>query len=96
MFMYVFHILIIHFAQFSDKNPEKPFLNSENRKLMKRVTRMNLDKIYQAAPTPRNAVRLEFLTQKQVEERQKQAYGKAKNRLQMPPILKVRHKQTAN
>lgn len=47
---------IFFYAVFTDKDPAKSFFDRETQKLLKSITRLQLDKIYRKRTVPRNEV----------------------------------------
>lgn len=72
-----------------DKDPCNPFLNQQNQKLLKSMTRLRLDKVYRKKAVLNNKVEYKFMTTEQIENEIKSAFKRAENLLQMPPIVKV-------
>lgn len=75
-----------------DKDPGPAFIDSQTQKLLKSMTRMQLDKIYRKRAILNNKVEYKFMTTEQIENEIKAAIRKADALLQMPPIVMVSKK----
>lgn len=73
----------------TDKDPGPKFTDTETQKLLKSITRLQLNKIYRKRPNKVNSVEYKFMTTEQIEDEIKSAFEKAEYLLQMPPIVKV-------
>lgn len=73
----------------TDKDPGPKFIDTETQKLLKSVTRLQLNKIFKKRPNKANTVEYKFMTTEQIEDEIKGAFEKAEQLLQMPPLVKV-------
>lgn len=72
-----------------DKDPSQKFIDTETQKLLKSITRMQLDKIFRKRPSERNTVEYKFMTTEQIEDEIAKSFERAEHLLQMPPIVQV-------
>lgn len=72
-----------------DKDPGQKFIDHETQKILKSITRLQLNKIFRKRPTEENAVEYKFMTTEQIEDEIKKSFEKAEYLLQMPPVVKV-------
>lgn len=77
------------FDLYTDKDPSPKFVDTETQKLLKSITRLQLNKIFRKRPNEVNTVEYKFMTTEQIEDEIKSAFEKAEYLLQMPPIVKV-------
>lgn len=72
-----------------DKDPSQKFTDNETQKILKSITRLQLNKIFRKRPTESNTVEYKFMTTEQIEDEIEKSFEKAEYLLQMPPIVKV-------
>lgn len=75
--------------RYTDKDPSPKFTDTETQKLLKSITRLQLNKIFRKRPNEVNTVEYKFMTTEQIEDEIKSAFEKAEYLLQMPPIVQV-------
>ncbi|KAJ6642493.1 28S ribosomal protein S22, mitochondrial [Pseudolycoriella hygida] len=80
-------VRILHIWLYKDPAPK--FIDAETQKLLKSITRLQLDKIFRNRPNPINTVEYKFMTTEEIENEVKKAFTKARELLQMPPIVQV-------
>uniref|UniRef100_A0A1B0FP52 Mitochondrial 28S ribosomal protein S22 n=1 Tax=Glossina morsitans morsitans TaxID=37546 RepID=A0A1B0FP52_GLOMM len=73
-----------------DKDPQPLFTDPEIQKLLKSITQLDLSKIFRRTTASVNSVEYKFMTTEQLEDVFRKTVEKAKLKLQMPPIVKVR------
>lgn len=78
---------------FLDKDPTKSFFNAETQKLLKSITRLQLEKVFRKRAVPANEVEYKFLTTKQLEDEVRSKFQLADELLQMPPIVQMMQQQ---
>lgn len=76
----------------TDKDPGPAFIDPRTQKLLKSMTRLQLDKVYRKRAILNNKVEYKFMTTEQIEDEIKAAIRKADALLQMPPIVMVNKK----
>uniref|UniRef100_A0A1B0DNZ0 Uncharacterized protein n=1 Tax=Phlebotomus papatasi TaxID=29031 RepID=A0A1B0DNZ0_PHLPP len=75
---------------FTDRDPAPEFFNGKIQKLLKSLTRLDLDKVYRRRTVSRNAVEYKFMTTEQVQQEIENSLRKARKLLQMPPVVQMR------
>lgn len=82
------------FRSFADKDPAPQFIHPDTQKMLKSITRIDLDKIYRKRLIRRSEIEYKFMTTEQIESEFRHAVKKAHRFLQMPPVIKVSHVNT--
>lgn len=72
----------------AEKDPGHHFLRGNNRELMQKLTRLDIEKVFQSRPTKTNNFSYHFLTRAEVKAKFDGALRQARRMLQMPPIVK--------
>ncbi|PNF32587.1 hypothetical protein B7P43_G00335 [Cryptotermes secundus] len=75
-----------------ERDPAPIFFNSNVQQLLKKLTRVDLNKVFRTKNygVPLRAPEYKFLTTEELDEAMKNAEKKAERKLQMPPVVKVR------
>lgn len=73
-----------------DQDPQLMFTDSETQKILKSITQIQIDKVFRRAAVSDNSVEYRFMTTEQLEKEFMQTVEKAKKKLQMPPVVKVK------
>ncbi|XP_059614120.1 small ribosomal subunit protein mS22 [Phlebotomus argentipes] len=73
-----------------DRDPAPQFFSGKVQKLLKSLTRMDLDKVFRRRTMPRNTVNYKFLTTEQVQREVEDGLRKARRLLQMPPVVQIK------
>lgn len=79
----------VAFLQY-DKDPGPSFNNPDVQKLLKSMTRVQLEKVYKKRSVSDNTVEYKFMTSEQLEKQFRKAAERAEKLIQMPPIVKVK------
>lgn len=80
--------ICIIFNCVTDEDPGPKFLRKNNRQLLQSLTRLDIEKIFQARPTMSNGFSYHFLTRSEVKAKFEGSLRQARRMLQMPPIVK--------
>lgn len=72
-----------------DKDPGPTFIRKDVQKLLRSMTRLELDKIFRKRAVRNNTVEYRFMTDEQLRQEVKKSIGRAESLLQMPPIVAV-------
>ncbi|XP_062552675.1 small ribosomal subunit protein mS22 [Armigeres subalbatus] len=72
-----------------EKDPGPLFIRDDVQKLLKSITRLDLDRIFRKRSVSDNTVEYKFMTDDQLRQEVKQSIGKADRMLQMPPVVDV-------
>ncbi|XP_055533861.1 28S ribosomal protein S22, mitochondrial [Wyeomyia smithii] len=70
-----------------DKDPGPAFIRQDVQKLLRSMTRLELDKVFRKRAVKNNTVEYRFMTDEQLREEVKKSIGRAEKLLQMPPIV---------
>lgn len=73
-----------------DNDPQPVFSDPETQKLLKSLTQLQLDKVFRKAAVAKNTSECKFMTTEELEEEFIKTVERAKVKLQMPPVLKVK------
>ncbi|XP_055689665.1 28S ribosomal protein S22, mitochondrial [Lutzomyia longipalpis] len=73
-----------------DRDPAPHFFSAKVQKLLKSLTRLDLDKVYRKRTVPENVVEYKFMTTEQVQKEIEEGLRKAQRMLQMPPVVAVK------
>ncbi|XP_013102739.1 small ribosomal subunit protein mS22 [Stomoxys calcitrans] len=73
-----------------DKDPHPLFTDAETQKLLKSLTQLQVEKVFRKATMPKNTTEYKFMTTEELEEEFVKTIERAKSRLQMPPVVKVK------
>lgn len=74
-----------------DKDPGPVFMRDDVQKLLKSMTRLELDRIFRKRSVKDNSVEYKFMTDDQLRREVMQSIGRAERMLQMPPVVDVMH-----
>lgn len=74
-----------------DKDPGPVFMREDVQKLLKSMTRLELDRVFRKRSVRDNTVEYKFMTDDQVRREVMQSIGRADRMLQMPPVVDVMH-----
>lgn len=69
---------------------EALFINPKVQNLLQKLTGFDIDKIFAPVPVPLNTPRYKFLTDEQLEQELQDSRRRARQKLQMPPVLRER------
>ncbi|XP_053685277.1 28S ribosomal protein S22, mitochondrial [Sabethes cyaneus] len=72
-----------------DKDPAPAFIRKDVQKLLRSMTRLELDKIFRKRAVRDNSIEYRFMTDEQLRQEVKKSIGRAEKLLQMPPIVAV-------
>lgn len=73
-----------------DKDPGPQFTNPDIQKLLRSMTRLQLEKVFKRRSVPDNSIEYKFLTTEQLENELQEAKKKAEKYIQMPPIVMIK------
>lgn len=73
-----------------DKDPQPLFTDPETQKLLKSITQLQLKKVFRKHTVKDNSVEYKFMTTEELEEEFVKTVEKAKVKLQMPPVVKIK------
>ncbi|XP_023308636.2 28S ribosomal protein S22, mitochondrial [Lucilia cuprina] len=73
-----------------DKDPQPLFTDPETQKLLKSITQLRLSKVFRKRAVKDNSVEYKFMTSEDLEEEFRKTVEKAKLKLQMPPVVKIK------
>lgn len=73
-----------------DKDPQPLFTDSETQKLLQSITQLQLKKVFRKQTVADNKVEYKFMTTEELEDEFVKAVEKAKTKLQMPPVVKIK------
>lgn len=76
-----------------DKDPGPAFMRDDVQKLLKSMTRLELDRVFRKRSVKDNTVAYKFMTDDQLRREVMQSIGRADRMLQMPPVVDVLHEQ---
>ncbi|XP_036323489.1 28S ribosomal protein S22, mitochondrial [Rhagoletis pomonella] len=82
-----------------ERDPQPQFTDPETQNLLRSMTQLQLDKIFQKTTVPDNSVDYKLMTVAMLEEEFRKTIARAKERLQMPPVVQIRkdeHKIISN
>lgn len=72
-----------------DKDPGPVFLRDDVQKLLRSMTRLELDRVFRKRSVRDNTVEYKFMTDEQLRQEVRQSIGRAERLLQMPPVVNV-------
>ncbi|XP_065084097.1 small ribosomal subunit protein mS22 [Ochlerotatus camptorhynchus] len=72
-----------------DKDPGPAFMRDDVQKLLKSMTRLELDRVFRKRSVKNNTVEYKFMTNDQLRQEVMQSIGRADRMLQMPPVVDV-------
>uniref|UniRef100_A0A182IN91 Uncharacterized protein n=1 Tax=Anopheles atroparvus TaxID=41427 RepID=A0A182IN91_ANOAO len=72
-----------------DKDPAPVFMREDVQKLLKSLTRLELDKVFRKRSVKDNTVEYRFMTDEQLRQELIKSITTAQQKLQMPPVVKV-------
>ncbi|XP_053674242.1 28S ribosomal protein S22, mitochondrial [Anopheles nili] len=70
-----------------DKDPAPAFIRDDVQKLLKSITRLELDKVFRKRSVKDNTVQYKFMTDDQLRQELLQSLAHAQELLQMPPVV---------
>lgn len=73
-----------------DNDPQPLFTDPETQKLLKSITQLQLQKVFRHTTVPKNSTEYKFMTTEELEEEYRKTIDRAKSKLQMPPVVKVK------
>ncbi|XP_011180957.2 28S ribosomal protein S22, mitochondrial [Zeugodacus cucurbitae] len=73
-----------------ERDPQPQFTDPETQKLLKSMTQLQLDKIFQKTTVADNSVDYKLMTVEMLEEEFRKSIERAKKRLQMPPVVQMK------
>lgn len=79
---------------FIDRDPGPHFLKGTNRDLLRNITRMDVNRVFQSRPLPGNQFSYKFLTADEVRQKFETSLRQARKLLQMPPIVAIENDKT--
>lgn len=72
-----------------DKDPGPVFMRDDVQKLLRSMTRLELDRVFRKRSVRDNTVQYKFMTDDQLRQEVRQSIGRAERLLQMPPVVNV-------
>uniref|UniRef100_A0A6M2CT39 Putative 28s ribosomal protein ovary overexpressed n=1 Tax=Rhipicephalus microplus TaxID=6941 RepID=A0A6M2CT39_RHIMP len=69
---------------------EALFISPKVQNFLQKLTGFDVDKIFAPVPVPLNTPRYKFLTDEQLEQELQESHRRARQKLQMPPVLRER------
>ena len=76
----------------TDKDPAPQYLDRTNRRLLKSMTRLQLNKVFGQRQVAYNRIQYEFLTTEDLKEKINDTFRRAKKVLKMPPVVAEEHR----
>ncbi|XP_075147950.1 mitochondrial ribosomal protein S22 [Haematobia irritans] len=73
-----------------DKDPQPLFTDPETQKLLKSITQLQVEKVFRKATVPKNTSEYKFMTTEELEDEFLKTIERARTKLQMPPVVKVK------
>uniref|UniRef100_T1PAJ3 Mitochondrial 28S ribosomal protein S22 n=1 Tax=Musca domestica TaxID=7370 RepID=T1PAJ3_MUSDO len=73
-----------------DKDPQPLFTDPETQKLLKSVTQLQIEKVFRKATVQKLSSEYKFMTTEELEDEFQRTIERAKAKLQMPPVVKVK------
>ncbi|XP_014681089.1 PREDICTED: 28S ribosomal protein S22, mitochondrial-like [Priapulus caudatus] len=77
-------------STFQGRDVEKLFLDEQVQKILYRVTRLNINKVFHVQKQPRSNPKFKLMTKTELEQLERETVDRAKHKLQMPPVMNSR------
>ena len=74
-----------------ERDPQALFTDAETQTLLQSMTQLQLDKVFRKTTVADNSVENKFMTTPQLEKEFRRTIGRARGRLQMPPVVQVKN-----